>query len=300
LLSPFGKVDKMDILDTEVLIIGAGGAGIRAAIEAQEKGSKVIVVTKGKFPSGCSSVAMGSFQAAHGAEDSPDTHFLDTIIGGRHLNNRKLVRLLVNEALQRTQDLDDYGTEILKEEGKYKLKATPGAKYPRGVLTIDPYMGGFMRGMVEKVKHLGIEVFENVMITKLLSQNGVVVGATGIDIQREQFFVFKSKSTVLATGGAGNIYALTTNPPDVTGDGYALAYHVGVELMDMEFVQFRACTAYPEALRGTPPPGDGMVSLGGRFYNARGERYMKRYDPTNAEIVTRDIMMINTHKEIKA
>ena len=109
----------MEILDTDVLIIGTGGAGTRAAIEAQERGIKVALVTKGKLPSGCSSVAMGAFQAAYGAEDSPETHFRDTIVGGQHLNNQKLVRLLVNEAKQRTQDLENYGTDILKEKGKF-------------------------------------------------------------------------------------------------------------------------------------------------------------------------------------
>ncbi|MFX0200931.1 MAG: FAD-dependent oxidoreductase [Candidatus Hodarchaeota archaeon] len=287
-------------MDTDVLIIGAGGAGTRAAIEAQEKEVRVILVTKGKLPSGCSSVAMGAFQVAFGANDSPEVHFKDSIMGGLYLNDQKLVRLLANEAAQRTQDLEHYGTQILREEGKYKLFPFSGSTYPRGVLTSDPYVGGFMRGIVEEVKRKEIEIFENVLITKLLTQNGAVVGAAGIDLQRKAFMVFKSKSTVLATGGAGQLYALTTNPPDVTGDGYALAYQVGAELMDMEFIQFRACIVYPEALRGTPPPSDGLVTIGGRFYNAFGERYMKKYDPTNAERVTRDLMMIYTHKEIKA
>jgi len=239
-------------------------------------------------------------QVACGTGDSIDVHFRDTIIGGAYLNNQKLVRVMVNEAPQRVKDLEEYGTEIIRENGKYKLFPFPGCTYPRAVLTSGPYQGGFIEGLVEEVKRLGIEIFEDTMITELLIQNGTAVGAIGIHLPTGNFLIFKSRSTMLTSGGAGQLYPLTTNPADVTGDGYAMAYRSGAKLMDMEFIQSRACIVYPSALGGQPPPGDGLVTIGGRFYNALGERYMKKYDPINMERVTRDLMMIYAHKEIKA
>lgn len=291
---------RQEVLDTDVLVVGAGGAGTRAAIEAHERGVTVAIVTEGKLPSGCSSIAMGAIQAACGTGDSVDIHFRDTMVAGAYLNDKKLVEVMVNEALQRVQDLEEYGTRIVKENEKYKLFPFSGSTYPRAIVTNDPYRGGFMRGLVEEVKCRQIEIFENIIITSLLMENCATVGAMGVNLQTGNFLMFGSKSTVLASGGAGQLYPLTTNPQDVTGDGYAMAYRAGAELMDMEFTQSRACIIHPSALKGQPPPGDGLVTIGGRFYNALGERYMKKYDPVNMEKVTRDLMAIRTHKEIKA
>ncbi len=291
---------KDEIIDTDVLVIGAGGAGVRAAIEAYKMHADVKIVTKYNLPSGSTTIAMGLIQAAYAPGDNTDVHFKDTIIGGAYINNQKLVRVLVNEAIARVKELDEFGTEILKERGKYKLFPMSGSTYPRSIVTADPYKGGFMKGLVEEVQRLGVHLFKNVMITNLFKTENVAVGATGINLKTGEFLVFKSKSIVLATGGAGQIYPLTTNPKDIVGDGYILAYNAGLALIDMEFVQSRACIINPKALRGTPPPGDGLVSVGGRFYNALCERYMKKYDPVNAERVTRDLVGIRTFMEIKA
>lgn len=287
------------LLETDVLIIGTGGAGLRAAIEAKNKGVDVAVVSKGVFPSGCTTRAMGGMSAAFDERDGVDQHFKDTVEGGHHLNNPKLVRLLVSRACERAQDLERYGTHFEKEGGRFKLFPYTGSSIPRAVLADEPYQGGYIRGLVNEVKRLGIHILEHVMITDLIKDTGTVIGAVGVELETDVVIIISARAVVLATGGAGELYRLTTNPPGTTGDGYALAFKAGAELADMEFVQGRVCMIYPQGMRGIPPPGDGLVTLGGRFYNALCERYMKNYFPDKLEIVTRAQMAICAQKEIQ-
>jgi fumarate reductase (CoM/CoB) subunit A len=287
------------VFETDVLVIGAGGAGTRAAIEAHEKGAKVIIAAKGGFPSGCTPYAGGIMQAPVDPSDSPDIYFKDVIEGGAKVNDQRLVRTLADEAADRARDLDKFGTVFMKQDGKFVAVGGAGASRNRLLPVAQLYGPAWISGLVKEVKRRGIRVFERVMITKLFTENGEVVGAAGLNLSSGDFLVFKAKSIVLATGGAGQLYGLTTNPPDITGDGYALAYRAGAELTDMEFIQFRASIVYPPRLRGQPPPADGMPGRGGRFYNALGERYMKRYDPVHAEEVTRDLIAIRAQIEIR-
>jgi len=284
---------------TDVLVIGAGGAGTRAAIEAHEKGVDVLIVAKGGFPSGCTPIAGGIMQAPIDPNDSPEIYFKDVIEGGAKVNNQKLVRILTSEARDRALDLDRFGTPFMKQDGKFLAVGGPGTSRNRLLPVTDLYGSAWISGLVNEVKRREIRVLERIMITRLLTDNGKVVGATGINLKTGEFLVFNAKTIILATGGAGQLYGLTTNPRDVTGDGYALAYRAGAELTDMEFIQFRACIVYPPGLRGQPPPADGMPGRGGRFYNALGERYMKKYDPVHAEEVTRDLIAIRARIEIR-
>jgi len=287
------------IFETDVLIIGSGGAGLIAAIKAHERNVDVLIVSKSKLASGCTAWAMGGMQAADDPRDSQDIHFSDTVKGSVYLSNQQLSRTMVAEAMERVYDLERYGTIFIKEEGRFKLFPFSGCSFARAVISTDPYAGGFVKGLIEEVKRLGIEYIENIMITNLMTKNNNVIGAAGINIQTGEFQVFNAKSTVLATGGAGYLYPLTTNPSILTGDGYAMAYRAGAELVDMEFIQTRACIIHPSGLRGQPPPSDGLVTIGGRFYNAFGERYMKKYYPDRIEDVTRAEMSLAAFKEIK-
>ena len=287
-------------LQADVLIIGAGGAGLRAAIEAHNAGAEVLVVSKGGFPAGCTTISMGGMLAAFDEEDSADLHFEDTMRGGDYINNGRLVRLLVDQAVERTKDLERYGTEFEKDGERYRLFPYTGSSAARGVLALDPYRGGYIKGLVDEVKRLGITVLENVMVIDLLKDKDTVVGAAGLELEKDTFLTLPAGATILASGGAGSLYRLTTNPVGMTGDGYALGYRAGARLQDMEFVQGRVCMVYPEGMRGTPPPGDGLVTLGGRFYNALGERYMRKYHPEKLEQVTRAEMSICAQKEIQA
>ena len=287
-------------LETDVLVIGAGGAGLRAAIEAQNRGARVLIVSKGGFPSGCTAIAMGGMLAAFDKEDSPDCHFEDTVRAGDYLNDPKLVRLLVGDACERTRDLERFGTEFDKKDGHYKPFTFTGSSVPRGIVAHERYHRGYIKGLVKEVKRLGIDTLHNVMIFDLLKGKKAVVGAAGLELEKDSILVINAKAVILAAGGAGNLYPLTTNPTDVTGDGYALAYKAGAQLQDMEFVQSRVCMVYPKVLRGVPPPADGLVTLGGRFYNGLCERYMRKYYPEKLELVTRAQMAICAQKEIQA
>jgi fumarate reductase (CoM/CoB) subunit A len=286
-------------METDVLIIGAGGAGLRAAIEAHNQGVRVLFVTKGDYPSGCiTATAMGAMSAPMSRQDSADRHFEDTIRGGYSLSNPRLVRLLVDHAVERARDIERYGTEFKKEGGGYDLFPLPGNTFARGVLAGDTYRGGFFKGLVKETARMGIQVIEHVMIFDLLKEGQAVVGAVGVQTDNDGFLVFRAKAVVIATGGIGNLYSLTTNIPGITGDGYALGFNAGARLADMEFTQSRACMIYPAPMRGTPPPADGCITVGGRFYNGLGERFMKKYYPDRLEQVTRSETARCAQKEI--
>lgn len=283
----------------DVLVIGAGGAGTRAAIEAHERGVSVMIVAKGGFPSGCTPNAGGIMQAPIDPGDSADIYFEDVIEGGARVNDQRLVRIFTSEARDRALDLDRFGTPFMKQEGKFLVVGGAGTSRNRLLPVTELYGSAWISGLVNEVKRRGIKILEGIMITRLLTDKGKIVGATGVNVSTGEFLVFNAKTIVLATGGAGQLYGLTTNPPDVTGDGYALAYRAGAELTDMEFIQFRASIVHPPGMRGQPPPADGMPGRGGRFYNALGERYMKKYDPVHAEEVTRDLIAIRAQIEIR-
>jgi fumarate reductase (CoM/CoB) subunit A len=286
-------------LEADVLIVGAGGAGIKAAIEVKNQGLNPLVVSKGKFPTGCvTAIAMGAMLAPFHKDDSIRLHIEETLRGGNYLSNPNLVHLLVTNAADRAKELDRYGTDFDKEEKDYKLFPFTGSSVPRGVLANDPYRGGFFRGLVKEAGRIGITIMDHVMVIDLIKDKNIVVGAVALEMKTDTLLFIQAKSVILATGGAGNLYSLTTNPPGVTGDGYALAYRTGAELADMEFVQTRACMIFPQGMRGTPPPGDGLVTLGGRFYNGLCERYMGKYHPDKFELVTRAEMAKCAQKEI--
>ena len=287
-------------LEADVLIIGSGGTGLRAAIEAHNMGARVLIVSKGGFPSGCTAIAMGAMEAAFGEQDSSDRHSEDTVRAGDYLNDPKLVRLLVVHARERVEDLERYGTKFDKEVGHYKTFPFTGNSVPRGIVAHERYHGGYIKGLVKEVKRLGIDTLDHVMVFDLVKEKDTVVGAVGLELEADTILTISARAVILATGGAGNLYSLTTNPVDITGDGYALAYKAGAQLQDMEFVQGRVCVIYPEAARGMPSPADGLVTLGGRFYNGLCERYMRKYYPDKLELVTRAQMAICAQKEILA
>jgi len=290
---------KQRTVSTDVLVIGAGGAGIRAAIEAQNAGAKVLVVSKGDYPAGCiTAIAMGAITAAIDSKDSRNTHYEDTLRGGHYLNNPKLVRLLADLGPERALDVERYGTEFDKMDGKFDFFSYPGHALPRAIVAGGRYKGGFFKGIVAEAARLGIGILEHVMVTDLLRQDGAVCGALALEIDTGSLLVLQAKSVIIATGGAGCLFSLTTNLPGITGDGCALAYEAGARLSDMEFFQMRACMIHPAPMRGTAPPADGGVTIGGRFYNGRCERYMKKYHPEEAERVTRAEVARCTQKEI--
>jgi len=291
----------MQWLETDVLVIGGGGAGAMSALHAHNQGVKVVMVVKGKFGrTGGTTCAMGAATAVgpwHEPQDSQQVHFEDTIKGGSYLNEQNLVRILVEESPKRVLELERLGAfwERTDEGDRYLLRIDGGHSYPRSVYLEDRPGREMLRAMGGEILRRQIPIVEDTMVLRLLMDEGQVAGAVGVNLFTAEMIGFRAKTIVLATGGAGNIYPFTTNPADVTGDGYVLALEAGAELIDMEFVQFYPLgLIFPESLKGM---------LAGTFYysrllNAKGERFMKDYDP-RLEMATRDIIARAIYSEIQ-
>ncbi len=284
-----------DVYQCDVLVVGGGGAGARAAIEARKHNLEVLLVVKGLFGrSGCTVMAEGGYNAAFGfvdPEDSERLHFEDTVIGGRFLNNQKLVEILVRDAPRRILELEQFGAAFDRvEPRKFDQRYFGGQRFRRTVHRGDRTGHEMMSALKEEAYRVGVEVLEEVAITRLLRSGDKLTGATGLDLIHGRFLLFKAKAIVLATGGAGRVYAITTNPYQKTGDGYALAYNAGAELIDMEMVQFHPTgMVYPPSASGLLVT-EAVRGEGGKLYNARGERFMARYDPERMELSTRDVV----------
>lgn len=293
----------LELIETDVLVVGGGGAGLRALIEASNSGVSTVLVLKGILgSSGSTPMAMGAMAGVgswHEAGDSKDVHFLDTVKGGAYLNEQNLVRIFVDEADQRIVELERYGAFLERtDDGKnYLLRIDGGHSHHRSPYMEDRPGHEMLKAMKgEALRRNNVQIFENTIVTKLLMANGSVVGATTVNINTGRFILFKSKATVLATGGAGQLYPTTSQPIRNTGDGFALALKAGAQLVDMEFVQFYPLgLLYPEALRGL---------IVGALYvchllNNKGERLMERYDASRLEQSTRDIICRGVYKEIQ-
>ncbi len=296
------KVD--DVYQTDVLVIGGGGAGARAAIEAKKHNVDVLVVVKGLFGrSGCTVMAEGGYNAAFGfldKEDNEQYHFEDTVIGGRYLNNQRLVEILVTQAKKRIIDLERFGGAFDRiAPDKLAQRYFGGQRFRRTVHKGDRTGHEMMFALKEEVTRLNVDILEEVAITNLLTYEGKVVAATGLDLIHGRFLLFRAKAFVIATGGAGRLYSITTNPFQKTGDGYALAFRAGAELVDMEMVQFHPTgMVFPLSSRGLLVT-EAVRGEGGKLYNSLGERFMARYDAEKMELSTRDVVTRSIFREIQ-
>ena len=275
--------------ESDILVVGTGGAGLRAAIEADNRGASVVVVSKA--PAGMNNatvVAGGGFRAAIEGFTSEE-HYEDTLRVGNRLNDRRLVEVFAREGGMRVLELKRFGVEMRVRRGGISVGETPGL------------MGlGMTKPMVEHLRSRGVRIVENVILTRLLLSDVDVVGAVGYDSHNDGPVVFSAKAVVLATGGAGALYKRTDCPLRTTGDGYSLAYHAGARLRDMEFVQF-----FPVALAepGLPPYLiGGPFSEEGRIVNRLGEEIPVKHGVTERPLVlkSRGPLSIAIMKEIQA
>ncbi len=291
-----------EVVDTDLLIIGSECAGARAAIEARKHGVKVIVVTKGKVAKSGATLTVGGdidvdsrsakllFNQPGDEADSHDSFFEDVVKEGKYLSNQELVEIMVQEAPARIKEVVEWGMRI------FNVLKTPGHRYPRGLRTNGVEI---MRALKSELKKSGAEIYENIMITDLVQDSGKIAAAVGIDLMRGTFRVFKAKAVILATGGAMRIWPLTTAPEGLTGDGYAMAYRCGAELIDIEFPMFMpASILYPPLARGTHLPYILAAYFGGWMYNREGERFMSRWDSKRMERSTRDVVAVAVATEI--
>jgi fumarate reductase (CoM/CoB) subunit A len=276
----------------DVLVVGAGGAGCRAAIEASKHNLDVIMLSKELLGKAHTAMAEGGYNVSLGnvdPDDNPETHFKDTIIGGNYLNNQKLAEILVRDASERIFDLEEYGAVFDRTpEGKIAQRPFGKQSWRRTAYASDRTGSEIMVTLTEAVRKTSVRVFDELFATKILVEEGRVAGVTAIDLKYGDYLVFRAKSVVMATGGAGRIYEVTSNAQLDVGDGYGMAYEAGCELIDMEMVQFHPTgMVKPESARGRLVT-EAVRGEGGILLNSEGERFMNRYYPEVMELAGRD------------
>lgn len=296
-------VDRFEIHEYDVLVIGAGGAGLRAAIEASASGAKVALICKSLLGKAHTVMAEGGIAAALAnvdKEDNWETHFKDTMFGGKYVNNYKMAELHAKESPERVLELERWGALFDRtKEGKILQRAFGGHKYKRLSHVGDRTGLEMIRTLQDKGVHMGIDVFMECTITKLLKDGDRIAGAFGYWRENGKFVLFKGKAVVIATGGIGKMYKVTSNSWEYTADGQVLAYNTGAELIDCEFVQF-----HPTGMIW--PPGvigilvtEAVRGEGGLLKNNKGERFMEKYDPERMELSTRDVVARAIYTENK-
>ena len=269
----------------DVLVIGAGGAGLRAAIEASAAGVKVGLVCKSLLGKAHTVMAEGGMAAAMGNVDDRDNwrvHFADTMRGGQYVNNWRMAELHAKEAPARVHELEAWGAVFDRTpDGRILQRNFGGHRYPRLAHVGDRTGLELIRTLQDHGIHQGIQVFMEHTIVTLLKDGDRVVGAFGYDRERGRFKVFKAKAVVIATGGIGRAYKITSNSWEYTGDGQSLAYQAGAELMDMEFVQFHPTgMIWPPSVMGLLVT-EAVRGEGGVLRNKDGKRFMFDDIPEN-------------------
>ncbi len=262
----------------DVLVIGAGGAGLRAAIEASAAGVSVGLVCKSLLGKAHTVMAEGGIAAALANVDDRDNwsvHFADTMRGGQYVNNWRMAELHAKEAPARVRELEAWGALFDRtEDGRILQRNFGGHRYPRLAHVGDRTGLEMIRTLQDHGIHMGIDVHMECTVTRLLTESDRVVGAFGYERERGRFKVFRAKAVVLATGGIGRAYKITSNSWEYTGDGHALAYEAGAELIDMEFVQFHPTgMVWPPSVRGILVT-EGVRGEGGILTNNQGRRFM--------------------------
>ncbi len=274
-------------IDTDILVVGTGGAGCFAALKAQERGAKVVVVNKVPWLGGCTMMARAGYSAAMGAsnpQDNPDLHFHDSVRGGDYMGNQKVLKVMCHKNVEATLDLMKWGAGFRKRaDGQLDQgKEAAGHTYPRMIRVEGDFSHigkTIMDALQPQMKERGIEVISNVMITKLLTSQDSISGAVGFNWRDGTLVIFNAKTVVMASGGTGHLYKYTDNPTYMTGDGYALMYEAGAELVDMEFCDFQLGAYHPPQIFGYPPNCAIWLTTGGILLNRNGERFFKKYYP---------------------
>ncbi|MBS1839546.1 MAG: FAD-binding protein [Acidobacteria bacterium] len=287
----------------DVLIIGAGGAGLRAALEALAQGARVGLVCKSLLGKAHTVMAEGGIAAAMGNVDKSDdwrTHFGDTMRGGKFLNNWRMAQLHAQEAPDRVRELEQWGALFDRTPtGDILQRAFGGHTFKRLCHVGDRTGLELIRTLQDRGVELGIDVFMECTVTRLLKDGDRVAGAFGYWREQGRFAAFKAKSLVIATGGIGKAWRVTSNSWEYTADGMALAYEAGAELMDMEFVQFHPTgMVWPPGVQGILVT-EAVRGEGGILRNKLGERFMEKYDPKRMELSTRDVVARSIYTEVK-
>lgn len=276
----------------DVIVIGAGGAGLRAAIEASGSGVSVGLICKSLLGKAHTVMAEGGMAAAMGHNDDRDNwkvHFSDTMRGGQYVNNWRMAELHAKEAPDRVRELESWGAVFDRtKDGRINQRNFGGHRYPRLAHVGDRTGLELIRTLQDHGIHQGIEVYMEVTVVSLLKDGDRVVGCLAYEREHGRFRVFKCKALILATGGIGRAYKITSNSWEGTGDGHALAYDAGAELIDMEFIQFHPTgMVWPPSVRGILVT-EGVRGEGGILRNSEGKRFMFDDIPDNYKDQTSD------------
>jgi fumarate reductase (CoM/CoB) subunit A len=281
-------------IETDVLILGSGAAGLRSAIEARKLGVEVLLVSKSKIGLGNNTAISGSGIAAgtgwRDPTDSPSLHFKDTIIGGRYMSNQRLVEVLTQEIGPVVLELESFGVRFRKQGDTFHMALMAGHARPRNVFGDKAVGTDLTLPLRDYAIDKGVAHKSGVLITGLLVTGNEATGAVGLD-EAGGVYIFKARSIVLASGGAGQIYLSTSNAAGSTGDGYALAFEAGVPLVDMEFVQFSISGPNTEMF---------CAREGAVIRNALGENILEKYDLCDPVRMTRDAVSRAIMLEIQA
>jgi len=277
-------------LNTDVLVIGSGGAGLKAAIEARKQNVNVLLVSKSQTGlANCTACALGAFRLAQ-SEDEKEKFFRAVLEAGRFLNNRKLVKILVENAYSAVKELKELGVNL---EIRKRRAIIVNDKGPAGAI--------LTKSLTKHVQQLGVKTLSNIMVFHLIVQEGRCIGALGFNRKTGDIFVISAKSTILATGGYSTLYLRHDNPPIITGDGITLAYLAGAELQDLEFIQFQPMIIDPRVPR--MPILDWTIEAtkslvpGGPLLNVEEEPILPKYGLLKNKIL-RDNLIVAIEREI--
>src|SRR5438552_1049457 len=287
----------------DVLVIGAGGAGLRASLEALAQGASVGVICKSLLGKAHTVMAEGGIAAAMAHVDSADnwkTHFRDTMRGGKLLNNWRMAQLHAQESPERVRELEQWGALFDRtEKGDILQRAFGGHTFKRLCHVGDRTGLEMIRTLQDRGVQQGIDVYMECTVTRLLTDGGRVAGAFAYWRESGRVIVFNARAIVIATGGIGKAWRITSNSWEYTGDGMALAYEAGAELMDMEFVQFHPTgMVWPPGVQGLLVT-EAVRGEGGILRNKNGERFMEKHDPKRMELSTRDVVARAIYTEVK-
>jgi fumarate reductase (CoM/CoB) subunit A len=279
-----------EVVDCHVLVIGSGGAGVRAAIEASQHGDTLLISKTIVGKGGCTTMAEGGFNAVLREADSCGIHFEDTMKGGAFLNDPELVNILVQEAPLRMGDLVKWGAVFdFTDSDEVAQRPFGGQRFPRTCYAGDRTGHEMMTTLVERLDSTDVTTLQEYTVIDLLTDGNRVIGAMALS-EKGDLILIKADSTILATGGGARVYDISTNSSSGTGDGFAIGYRAGAELINMEMIQFHPTGAvFPYDARGRLVT-EAVRGEGGVLLNNKGERFMKNYDPQRMELSTRDVV----------
>jgi succinate dehydrogenase/fumarate reductase flavoprotein subunit len=297
---------NFDCLDTDILIFGAGGAGLLAAVHAHERNPRlrIVIVVKGLMgQSGCTRMVQGGYNAVLHPADSLEKHFEDTLKGGAYLNDQELAWTLVEDAPKRILELENRLGCLFdrNDDGTIHQKAFAGQSFDRTVHRGDLTGIEIMSNLRDYILEADITVLEDARGMDLVGLDGRIIGALVLNIRDGQFLVVRAKATLIATGAAATMYKISSPSLEKSGDGMAMAWRAGAAFADMEMVQFHPTglmVGHSIATGGLLE--EGLRGAGARLFNGRGERYMSRYDAAKMERATRDVISRSSYLEIRA